>query len=157
MKKVMTGVMLAALTGFGAGRPEEAAQPISENLKGRENIEWSIGYAYGVTDETRHLPRVLLVGDSITAQNHRHVRTELAGKLNVSYWASSYCASTPRYLPLLEFYLNDAKYDVIHFNNGLHSLWTSDADWERGFRAALELIRRKQPQAKVIWSALYGV
>lgn len=151
MKKVMTGVMLAALTGFGAGRPEEAAQPISENLKGRENIEWSIGYAYGVTDETRHLPRVLLVGDSITAQNHRHVRTELAGKLNVSYWASSYCASTPRYLPLLEFYLNDAKYDVIHFNNGLHSLWTSDADWERGFRAALELIRRKQPQAKVIW------
>ena len=151
MKKVMTGVMLAALTGFGAGRPETSAQPIAENLAGRENIEWSIGYAYGVTDATRHLPRVLLVGDSITAQNHGRVREELAGRLNVSYWASSYCASTPRYLPLLEFYLNDAKYDVIHFNNGLHSLWTADAEWENGFRSALELIRRKQPQAKVIW------
>ena len=39
--------------------------PVSENLRGHENIEWSIGYAFHLTDANKALPRVLLVGDSI--------------------------------------------------------------------------------------------
>lgn len=125
--------------------------PVSENLRGHENTEWSIGYAFHLTDAQKNLPRVLLVGDSICNGYQRMVQKQLEGKVNVSYWVSSYCLTSPNYLKLLEFYLDEAKYDVIHFNNGLHSLGTPDAAWEKRFKAALELIRRKQPKAKLVW------
>jgi hypothetical protein len=95
--------------------------PVSENLRGHENIEWSIGYAFNLTDpKKKELPRVLLVGDSICNGFQGEVKKLLEGKMNVSYWVSSYCVTSPRYLKLLAFYLDEAKYDVIHFNNGLH-------------------------------------
>lgn len=127
--------------------------PVSENLRGHENTEWSRGYAYHLTDAKKDLPRVLLVGDSICCGYEGNVRKFLDGKVNVSYWASSYCVTSPNYLRLLSFYLDEAKYDVIHFNNGLHSLGTPDADWEKGIKAAFALIRSKQPQAKLVWCA----
>ena len=58
---------------------------VSENLRGHENIEWSISYAFGLTDETRHLPRVLLVGDSICNGYQEKVRELLKGRMNVTY------------------------------------------------------------------------
>ena len=39
----------------------------------------------------------------------------------------------------------------IHFNNGLHSLSTPTDAWAKGFKAALELVRKKQPGAKLVW------
>ena len=94
---------------------------------------------------------MLLVGDSICNGYQEGVRERLKGKVNVSYWVSSYCATSAAYLPLLTIYLDEAKYDVIHFNNGLHSLKTPTDAWAKGFKAALELIRRKQPEAKIVW------
>ena len=104
-----------------------------------------------MTDKTKNLPRVLLVGDSICNGYQGKVRERLNGKMNVSYWISSYCVTSPAYLPLLSIYLDEAKYDVIHFNNGLHSLGTPTAAWAKGLEAALELIRKKQPKAKIVW------
>ena len=136
-----------------AAKPEELVEfPVSDNLRGHENIEWSSSYAFGLTDASRNLPRVLLVGDSILGGYVNGVRGALNGKMNVTFWTSSYCVTSPGYLRLLSFYLDEAKYDVIHFNNGLHSLSTPDADWEKGLRAALRLIRAKQPKARVVWT-----
>lgn len=136
-----------------AAKPEELVEcPVSENLRGHENIEWSTSYAFGMTDATRNLPRVLLVGDSICGGYKDGVRDELNGKMNVTYWISSYCVTSPGYLRLLSFYLDETEYAVIHFNNGLHSLLTPPADWEKGIRAALKLIRAKQPKAKIVWT-----
>ena len=153
--------MLCASTAFVwtvgsafAAKPEELVKcPVSENLRGHENIEWSTSYAFGMTDATRNLPRVLLVGDSICGGYKDGVRDELNGKMNVTYWISSYCVTSPGYLRLLSFYLDETKYAVIHFNNGLHSLSTPDADWEKGLRTALTLIRLKQPKARIVWTA----
>ena len=125
--------------------------PVSENLRGHENIEWSVGYAFHLTDANKALPRVLLVGDSICNGYQGAVQRRLDGKVNVSYWVSSYCVTSPGYLKLLDFYLSEAKYDVVHFNNGLHSLGTNPEAWERGLRAALALVRERQPQAKIVW------
>ena len=130
---------------------EDGSCPVSTNIRGHENIEWSIAYAYGLTDETKNLPRVLLIGDSICNGYQEGVRERLKGKVNVSYWVSSYCVTSAAYLPLLTIYLDEAKYDVIHFNNGLHSLFTPTDAYADGLRAALELIRRKQPGAKIVW------
>lgn len=153
MKNMLFAVSLFASLLVGAATPEElVACPVSQNLRGHENTEWSIGYAFDLTSAQRTRPRVLLVGDSICNGYQGAVRNELAGKMSVSYWVSSYCVTSPGYLRLLSFYLDEAEYAVIHFNNGLHSLGTPAADWEKGLRAALALIRAKQPKAKIVWT-----
>ena len=141
---------LTACAAFVAVGDDEKC-PVSANVRGHENIEWSISYAYGLTDSTRGLPRVLLVGDSICNGYQTGVRERLKGKMNVTYWVSSYCVTSPAYLPLLSIYLDEAKYDVIHFNNGLHSLETPAAAYEKGMRRVLAFIREKQPDAKIVW------
>ena len=125
--------------------------PVSQNVRGHENIEWSISYAYGLTDGTRNLPRVLMIGDSICNGYQAGVRERLNGRMNVTYWVSSYCVTSPAYLPLLTVYLAEAKYDVIHFNNGLHSLSTPVGAYAKALESAIKLIRLKQPKAKIIW------
>ena len=130
-------------------KPSEVKCPVSENLRGHENIEWSIGYAFHLTDDMRDLPRAMLVGDSICNAYQPLVRELLEGRMNVSYWASSYCVTSQNYLRLLDFYLGEAPYAVIHFNNGLHSLGTPTADWTRALDRALRLVRERQPAAKM--------
>jgi len=148
--KTAAAVLAAAVASAALADDEKC--PISENVRGHENVEWSISYGYGLTDETKNLPRVLLVGDSICNAYQEGVRGRLKGKMNVTFWVSSYCVTSPAYLPLLSVYLDEAKYDVIHFNNGLHTSSQTTADaYSRAYRAALELIRRKQPQAKIVW------
>lgn len=153
-------IVLTVFVGVGLiggaiyAKPEELVEyPVSDNLRGHENIEWSTSYAFGLTDATRKQPRVLLVGDSICGGYKDGVRDELKGKMNVTYWISSYCVTSPGYLRLLSFYLDETEYAVVHFNNGLHSLLTPPADWEKGIRAALKLIRAKQPKARLVWAS----
>ena len=148
-KWALAAFLFAGAAFCAVGENEKC--PVSANVRGHENIEWSISYAYGLTDATCDLPRVLLIGDSICNGYQEGVRERLKGKMNVTYWASSYCATSAAYLPLLTIYLDEARYDVIHFNNGLHSLETPTDAWAKGFKAALELIRRKQPEAKIVW------
>lgn len=127
--------------------------PVAENVRGHENTEWSISYAYHFTDAKKSLPRVLLVGDSICQGYQGKVAAKLEGKANVTYWASSYCVTSPGYLRLLAFYLDEAKYDVVHFNNGLHSCETRVADYEKAYRNALRLVKDRQPGAKIVWAS----
>lgn len=127
--------------------------PVGENVRGHENVEWSIAYAYHMIDANKDLPRVLLVGDSICSAYQEGVQKALEGEVNVSYWISSYCLTSPGYKRLLGFYLDEAKYDVIHFNNGLHSLETETKAWAVALGEVLELIRQKQPWAKIVWAS----
>jgi len=147
MKKILLALAVTAACGVRAADP----CPVSENVRGHENVEWSIGYAFHLTDANKKLPRVLLVGDSICNGYQGAVQKRLDGKVNVSYWVSSYCLTMPAYRKLLDVYLGEAKYDVIHFNNGLHSLSTDPAIWAKSFRETLAFIRARQPQAKLVW------
>ena len=144
----------------GAGRAQAEASdvaqecPVSANVCGHENTEWSRSYAYHLTDARKSLPRVLLVGDSICRAYEGEVRRLLDGKMNVSYWASSYCVTSPNYRTFLGIFLDEAKYDVIHFSNGLHSLGTPTPQWENAFESTLRFIREKQPSAKIVWCTI---
>ncbi len=143
--------VFCAMPALAADKPDGGC-PVSVNLRGHENTEWSRSYAYHLVDGRKNLPRVLLVGDSIVNGYEGEARRLLEAKgVNVTYWISSYCVTSPHYLTFLGIYLDEAKYDVIHFNNGLHSLDTPTADWEKRFEAALRLIREKQPSAKIVW------
>ena len=46
---------------------------------------------------------------------------------------------------------SEARFGVVHFNNGLHSLLTPTDAWAAALRSALELILSAQPWAKIIW------
>jgi len=67
------------------------------------------------------LPRVLIVGDSISIGYTVPVREALQGKANVHRPAAN-CGPTTRGVQSLDQWLGDGKWDVIHFNFGLHDL-----------------------------------
>lgn len=113
----------------------------------RENIEWSISYAFNAND--RETPRVLLIGDSICNGYHKDVRDRLDGRVNVSFWASSKCVTDPDYFRELDFMLDGGPFSIICFNNGLHSLSTDRAEWTNAYASALDFIRAKHPDALI--------
>lgn len=67
------------------------------------------------------LPRVLLIGDSISMGYTLPVRKKLAGVANV-HRPPINCGPTTRGLEHLNTWLGEEKWDVIHFNWGLHDL-----------------------------------
>jgi acyl-CoA thioesterase-1 len=94
-------VLLAGVLAFAAEKkPDPALAPVVEDPK---------------------LPRVLLLGDSISMGYTLPVREMLAGKANVLRPAEN-CGDTARGIKRLDVWLGDKKWDVIHFNFGLHDL-----------------------------------
>src|SRR5436305_2534176 len=77
--------------------------------------------AYAPVVDTPGLPRVLLIGDSISIGYTVAVRKELAGMANVHRIPEN-GADTRNGLEKLDTWLGDSKWDVIHFNWGLHDL-----------------------------------
>jgi lysophospholipase L1-like esterase len=65
------------------------------------------------------LPRILLIGDSISRGYTLPVRRALAGKANV-HRAPENCGPTAQGLNKLSVWLGDGRWDLIHFNFGIH-------------------------------------
>ena len=72
------------------------------------------------------LPRVLIIGDSISHGYTPFVQKQLQGKANVIH-APGNNESTVRGLERLDMWLGTGKWDVIHFNWGLHDMKYIDA------------------------------
>jgi acetyl esterase len=72
-------------------------------------------------EDTPGLPRVLLIGDSISIGYTLPVRKLLAGKANV-HRVPTNARHTGIGLENIHKWLGDGKWDVIHFNWGLHDL-----------------------------------
>jgi acyl-CoA thioesterase-1 len=77
--------------------------------------------AFDPVEDDPSLPRVLLLGDSISIGYTPAVREFLAGKANV-HRAMTNCGPTTKGLAELDVWLGDKSWDVIHFNFGLHDL-----------------------------------
>ena len=72
------------------------------------------------------LPNVLILGDSISIGYTRGVRALLKGKANVYRPVlgdrPDNCSGTTRGIQMIDRWLGERKWDVIHFNFGLHDL-----------------------------------
>ena len=115
----------------------------------KESIEWCdiwISHA----NET-NLPRVLLIGDSITRAYYPKVEKLLDGKVYVGRLSSSAFISDPVLLMQIKMVLSQYKFDVIHFNNGMHGWQHSEEEYEKAFPEYLKTIREYAPNAKLIW------
>jgi lysophospholipase L1-like esterase len=118
----------------------------------RESIEWCnvwITEANGTK-----LPRVLLIGDSITGGYGQPVADLLRGKASVARLTTSKSIGDPALLAEVELVLDQCQFDIVHFNNGLHGWGYTEAEYEKGFPELLSTIRKHAPKAKLIWATI---
>lgn len=118
--------------------------------KDRENIEWCDIWIAHATESA--LPRVLLIGDSITRAYGGEVDKRLAGKVYVARLASSAFVSDPVLLEQITMVLDHNHFDVIHFNNGMHGWTHLEEEYRAAFPVFLDTIRKHAPGAKLIWA-----
>jgi hypothetical protein len=126
------------------------AQTTGISPSARESIEWCdiwISHA----NET-NLPRVLLIGDSITRAYYPEVEKHLEGKAYVARLSSSAFISDPVLLKQIEMVLGGYKFEVIHFNNGMHGWQHSEKEYGQAFPKFLQTIQNAAPDAKLIWA-----
>jgi len=108
-------------------------------------------------EDVAGLPRVLLIGDSISMGYTIPVRTLLAGVANVHRIPAN-GGPTKSGVANLARWLGSGKWDVIHFNHGIHDLrhmadgkrQVEPADYEANLRALVAKL--KATGAKVIWA-----
>lgn len=98
----------------------EPAQPKAKNAKRQAKKKQQRPVFEDVVDDPK-LPRVLIIGDSISIGYTDQVRELLKGVANV-HRAKENCGPTSRGVERIDKWLGDGKWDVIHFNFGLHDL-----------------------------------
>jgi lysophospholipase L1-like esterase len=114
--------------------------------------------AFAPVTDAPGLPRVLLIGDSISIGYTVPVQKLLAGKANV-HRVPDNAGPTTHGVQFLETWLGQERWDVIHFNFGLHDLklmWDGEyqvrvEDYERNLRRLAG--RLKQTGAILIWAS----
>jgi lysophospholipase L1-like esterase len=114
-----------------------------DKIAGRSN-------AWDFVQDVPGLPRVLLIGDSVSRGYTQAVRQALAGKANI-HRAPANCGPTASGLRNLEVWLGDGRWDVIHFNFGIHDRNTPVQD----YLSRLETIvkRLQATGARLIWAS----
>jgi acyl-CoA thioesterase-1 len=103
------------------------------------------------------LPRVLLIGDSISIGYTLPTRELLKGKANL-HRVPANGGPTSRGLTSIDKWLGTGKWDVIHFNWGIHDLkimpdgkrQVEPADYEKNLRTLVA--KMKTTGAKLIWA-----
>jgi hypothetical protein len=95
------------------------------------------------------LPRILLIGDSVSRGYTQAVRRELAGKVNV-HRAPANCGPTATGLKKLDAWLGDGEWDVIHFNFGIHDRRTPLHEYEQRLSEIID--RLEATGARVVWA-----
>ena len=117
-----------------------------KNKKNRkEKYEWIHSWC----DETdaNDLPRVLLVGDSITYGYESIVREKLRGICRVDYVATSYAIDSKMYNKLVSDMIEDSDYEAIHFNHGLHGFHMTKRTYKSRL---LKLLLKIKKESKII-------
>src|SRR5207253_6259596 len=103
------------------------------------------------------LPRVLLIGDSISIGYTLPTRTQLEGVANVHRIPEN-GGPTSHGLKQIDAWLGDGKWDVIHFNWGLHDIkhmpdgkrQVEPEDYEKNLRTLVAKL--KATGAELIWA-----
>ena len=153
-------LFMGSICAVLAAAPAAAQEKAPAKKKPAENP------AYAQVQDVPGLPRVLVIGDSISIGYTLPLREALKGKANVHRPATN-CGPTTRGVQSIDQWLGEGKWDVIHFNFGLHDVryfddqakpaepdkghrQVSDSDYEKN----LELLvgKMKKTGAKLIFA-----
>jgi hypothetical protein len=121
----------------------------------RERIEWCDIWITNADRET--LPRVLMIGDSITRGYFGGVEKALAGKANCARLTTSRCVCDPVFFAELKLVLPQYPWAVIHFNNGLHGFGYSESQYRRAFARLMRALEQHAPNARLVWATTTAV
>ncbi|HPA17036.1 MAG TPA: SGNH/GDSL hydrolase family protein [Verrucomicrobiae bacterium] len=102
-----------------------------------------------VRDDAK-LPRVLLIGDSVSRGYTLDVRRATAGKANI-HRAPENCGPTANGIKKLGIWLGDGHWDLIHFNFGIHDRKAPAADYEKRLREIVARLRATK--ARLLWAS----
>lgn len=153
-----------------AQQPKTAQQQKQQSKaqKQKAKVAMTSNPAFVQITDIPGLPRVLLLGDSISIGYTIPVREALKGKANVHRPAAN-CGPTTAGLKSIDAWLGNGQWDVIHFNWGLHDLKYVGADGSsladpvdvasrqqvppEEYQKNLQLLldRLKQTGARLIW------
>lgn len=134
----LAAATVATASNYGAGQ--------------RESIEWCDLWLPHANEPDARLPRVLLIGDSITRGYYPAVERRLAGKAQVGRLTTSAFLSDPMLRKEIELVLDAQTFDVIQFNNGMHGWSHPEQEYRDAFPGVLDVIRRHAPNAKLVWA-----
>lgn len=114
-----------------------------------ENKEWTRLWYDEATD--RKTPRIMLIGDSITAGYTPAVNKHLNNRLRADSIASSKALDQPAYMAEIDFFASEFGFDyrLIHFNNGLHGWHLSTEEYARQLDAKVSWLMYHFPGAKL--------
>ncbi len=118
----------------------------------REEIEW-LNVWVPAGNSNKNLPRVLLIGDSITQGYYQEVADRLKGKAVVARLTTSKSAGDPGLLAEVSLVLSLNRFDVIQFNNGLHGWEYTEEEYAKGLADLVDVIHKEAPAAKLVWAA----
>ncbi|QHS51349.1 SGNH/GDSL hydrolase family protein [Edaphobacter sp. 12200R-103] len=118
-----------------------------------EKIEWT--WADRPEHPDPKLPNILLIGDSITRAYYPDTSRLLAGKANCYLFATSASSGDARLIKQIADLADimPAKFDVIHFNNGMHGWSYTEQQYGRGLPSFVIAVRRLAPSASLIWAS----
>ena len=122
MKKIILTTILFAVSAFAFAQTERSIP--------REDIEWID--VWGPHNNDNELPRVLLIGDSITRQYNAGVEQNLDGKAYVERLSTSKSLGDPALFGEIRTMLEQYDFDIIHFNNGLHGAGYTKEQYRQG-------------------------
>ena len=106
--------------------------------------------AWDYVKDDPNLPRVLIIGDSISRGYTTPVRHALKGKVNL-HRAPANCGKLAYGIKNLDVWLGDKsnKWDVITFNFGIHDRKTPDSSYTNDLKTVI--VKLQATGAKLIW------
>jgi hypothetical protein len=145
MKKFKHLRIVLIVLGFAlTSKAQEPKQVI------RESIEWLDVWMPNTNDSA--LPRILLIGNSITRGYYPEVQKALNDKAYVARLTTSKSIGDPGLLSEIALIMDYYKFDIVHFNNGLHGWGYTEKEYGNAFPAFINIIRQKAPLARLIWA-----
>ena len=141
MKNIICGLLLFVCISAGA-------QTKSYN---NETISWNHSWIVKSTP-AQNLPNVLLIGDSHVERYYPVVNNLLKDKAVVSKITTSLSMGDAAFMPQLAGLLAGHKFDYIFFNNGLHGVLYSPAEYASYISKVYKLLTKNNPSVKFVWA-----
>ncbi len=156
MKLPVLALLLTASLLTAADQPAAKPAPTAEKVAVEAKAKPANPAMLAIKD-TEGLPRVLLIGDSISIGYTLTVRKLLEGKANVHRIPTN-GGPTKNGVANLSKWIGTSKWDIIHFNFGLHDLkhmedgkrQVEPADYEHNLRSLVAEL--KKTGAKLIFA-----
>ena len=108
--------------------------------KYKKNKAEGLETAWDFVKDDPKLPRVLLIGDSISRGYTMPVRRMLKGEVNV-HRAPENCGKTSNGLKKLHVWLGEKRWDLIHFNFGIHDRKLKPEDYADRLEMIVERLK----------------